>query len=170
MRTRFLSIAVAASMAVTAFAVPSATAAEKTPLPGTKISDNNIIQNEFQTKFTLPTDKPQDVILQVGETQDSVMLNWVTAPGITNQTVRYFEAGADASTATELPATSATSEINLSEGYPSDEKVKQYRTDVAHHKATIKGLKENTKYTYTVGSEATGWSEPSTFNLSLIHI
>lgn len=164
MRTRFLSIAVAASMAVTAFAVPSATAAEKTPLPGTKISDNNIIQNEFQTKFTLPTDKPQDVILQVGETQDSVMLNWVTAPGITNQTVRYFEAGADASTATELPATSATSEINLSEGYPSDEKVKQYRTDVAHHKATIKGLKENTKYTYTVGSEATGWSEPSTFS------
>nr|VDG62602.1 Exopolysaccharide biosynthesis protein related to N-acetylglucosamine-1-phosphodiester alpha-N-acetylglucosaminidase [Streptococcus thermophilus] len=54
--------------------------------------------------------------------------------------------------------------MNLSEGYPVDPSVKQYGTDVAHHKATISDLKENTEYTYVVGSEKDGWSEEYTFN------
>lgn len=167
MRNRFVSIAVAAAVAVSGFTAPVAFAADDTatqPLPTIKVDSNSTIESEFKTKFTLPTAKPQDVILQVGETQDSVMLNWITAKGIEGQSVRVREAGSDASTAKTTDAKSATTEINLSEGYPSDPKVKQYRTDVAHHKATITGLKENTKYTYQVGSEKDGWSEEYTFN------
>ena len=136
----------------------------KGPLPGIKVDANSFNQDDFKTKFELPTNKPQDVILQVGETQDSVMLNWITAPNITGQSVRIYEAGTDADAGQKVEAKSETSEVNLSEGYPSDEAVKQFRTDVAHHKATVTGLKENTKYTYVVGSEADGWSEEHTFD------
>lgn len=165
MRNRFLPIAVAAAVAVSGFTAPTAFAAESdAPLPGVKIDSTTFNKDDFKYKFDLPTEKPQDVILQVGETQDSVMLNWVTAPNITGQSVRIYEAGKDAASGMTSEATSTTSEVNLSEGKPSDEKVKQYRTDVAHHKATVTGLKENTEYTYKVGSDATGWSEEYTFN------
>lgn len=164
MRNRFLSVAVAAAVAVSGLTAPVASAASAPYLEGIKVDSTNFPKDEFKNKFDLPTEKPQDVILQVGETQDSVMLNWVTAPNITGQSVRIYEASADADSATAVDAKSETSEVNLSEGYPSSYSVRQYRTDIAHHKATVTGLKENTEYTYKVGSEANGWSEEYTFN------
>ena len=158
MRTRFLAIATAAAVAVSGAAAPAAFA--EAP-PRTLVNNESFNKDEFKYKFDLPTAKPQDVILQVGETQDSVRLNWITAPNISGQTVRIREAGADAQA---IPATSTTSTVNLSEGYPDDPNVKQYGTEVAHHKATVTGLKENTDYTYSVGSDADGWSEEYTFN------
>lgn len=92
------------------------------------------------------------------------MLNWITAPGVTGQSVRIYEADTDAKNAKAADAQSTTSEVNLSEGYPSDPRVTQYRTDVSHHKATVSGLKENTDYTYVVGSDKDGWSKEYTFN------
>ena len=164
MRNRFLSVAVAAAVAVSGLTAPTAFAASAPYLPGVKVDSTTFNQDDFKYKFDLPTTAPQDIILQVGETQDSAMFNWVTAPNITGQSVRIYETGTDAASGMTAEAQSTTSEVNLSEGKPSDEKVKQFRTDVAHHKATVKGLKENTNYTYVVGSDADGWSKEYTFN------
>nr|VDG62603.1 Uncharacterised protein [Streptococcus thermophilus] len=79
MRTRFLAIATAAAVAVSGVAAPVTLADEKdvpTAPPRTLVNSENFNKDEFKYKFDLPTAKPQDVILQVGETQDSVMLNW----------------------------------------------------------------------------------------------
>lgn len=162
MRNRFLSVAVAAAVAVSGCIAPAANAASFPFLPGFDFDNITTDENKVDLEFDASTNKPQDVVLQVGETQDSVMINWVSAPGVTGQSVRIYEKDTDASAAQEINATSADSEVNL--GYADDESAEQSHTVIAHHKATVTGLKENTEYIYKVGSEADGWSEEYTFN------
>ena len=156
MRNRFLAIATVAAVATTSVLAPSA-ASQVQP-------ENPVVgKDAFQYKFDLPNREPHDVVLQVGETQDSVRLNWVTTFGITGQSVRIYEAGTDASTAKEVAATSADAEVNLTEGPLDEPDLQQFFAPIAHHKATVTGLKENTKYVYTVGSKADGWSKEYAF-------
>lgn len=162
MNSRFLPIAIAASAAVSGLVAPTAFAQDaKEPQPVIENIDNEYIAENFINPFTLPTAQPQDVVLQVGSSQDSVMLNWVTEKNVTGQVARIREATAAADTAKVIEATSTTGNVYLTEGY-KDAKPNLY-TEIANHKATITGLKENTEYTYQVGAEG-NWSEEFTFN------
>ncbi|MFC8921971.1 fibronectin type III domain-containing protein [Cellulosimicrobium sp. NPDC057127] len=51
----------------------------------------------------------------------------------------------------------ASAQTSSSTGGPSSD-------GATYHHATMTGLEEHTSYTYRVGSAATGWSEPSTFD------
>lgn len=102
------------------------------------------------------------MILQVGGKQDSVNLNWITAANISGQQVRIWEKAAGESSAKTVNATSTTSKVYLSEGYKDKASPLVYN-DVANHKATVEGLKENTEYTYQVGANG-NWSATYTFN------
>lgn len=160
MRTRFAPITVAAAVAASALLVPSANAETN------EISATNELLQEYNHHangtLTLPTAHPQDVILQAGAKQDSVMLNWITAPGISGQVVRIQEKDAPADSAQEITATATTSKVSYTQGDPR--KQDNVVADVAHHKATVESLKENTAYTYKVGSDKDGWSQEYTFN------
>lgn len=160
MRTRFAPITIAAAVAASALLVPSANAETN------KISATNELLREYNHHtngtLTLPTAQPQDVILQAGAKQDSVMLNWITAPGISGQVVRIQEKDAPADSAQEITATATTSKVSYTQGDPR--KQDNVVADVAHHKATVESLKENTAYTYKVGSDKDGWSQEYTFN------
>lgn len=161
MRNRFLAIATAAAVATTSVLAPSAVSQVQ---PEATAGAPAFNKDAFKYKFDLPTKKPSDVVLNVGETQDSIQLNWVTAQDAAGQSVRIYEAGTDAASAEKVDATSAVTDVNLTEGYLVNSTAQQFFAPLAHHKATVAGLKENTKYAYVVGSDADGWSEEYTFN------
>lgn len=162
MRSRFVPISIAAAVAASALIAPPSLAQESYGQPITRNVTEQVTKDRsiFNNPFALPSKQPQDVVLQVAATQDSVNLNWITAADVTGQSVRIREVGADSSKVVE--ATSATSEVYLTEGY-KDAKPNYY-TNVANHKATVTGLKENTKYVYSVGSDQDGWSSEYEFN------
>lgn len=160
MRTRLAPITIAAAVAASALVVPSANAAvNEITATNELLSGYN---HHLNGTLTLPTAQPQDVILQVGATQDSVMLNWITAPGISGQVVRIQEKDAPADSAKDVTATAATSKVSYTQGDPR--KQDNVVADVAHHKVAVGNLKENTEYIYKVGSDRDGWSQEYTFN------
>lgn len=164
MRTRFLTVSLAAAVAVSGLTVPVASGQEQQAAPvELKNVDNAYIKQNFKNPYELPTAKPQDVILQVGASQDSVNLNWITAPNVDGQSVVIREASADASAAKQIDASSKTGPVYLTEAY-KDKGLPLIHNDVANHKASVSDLKENTEYTYKVGSDKDGWSEEYTFN------
>lgn len=161
MRTRFLTVSVAAAVAVSGLTVPVAHGQEQqqgTPITAT----NEYIQSNYINKFSLPTKKPENVILQAGATESSVMLNWITEAGVEGQGVRIREAGQANDAARTVSATATKETVSVTEGDPR--KITPVLTEVTAHKVTVDNLKENTEYTYSVGSEADGWSEEYTFN------
>jgi hypothetical protein len=91
----------------------------------------------------------RDVALTVGADETEARVAWFsTLPGAGEvQWVPASEGDVDWAGA----ATSSST------GGPSSD-------GATYHHATITGLEESTSYTYRVGSAATGWSEPSTFD------
>lgn len=119
--------------------------------------------SDLQYPYAAPTSVPSDVFLGVGATAADANLNWVTAAGITGQSVQFAPAGTDIAKGEVVEATSTDQDINTTEDYKDRAKaITSY--PVATHKATLTGLSENTDYTYRVGSEKDGWSEEFTFN------
>ncbi|WP_069387294.1 purple acid phosphatase family protein [Cellulosimicrobium cellulans] len=94
----------------------------------------------------------RDVALNVGADETQANAAWFsTLPGAGEvQWVRADEA-ADGVVDWEGAATSSSTSGAASDG-------------ATYHHATMTGLEEHTAYTYRVGSAATGWSEPSTFD------
>ena len=130
MRSRFLAIATATSMAASALVAPAAFADVD--------ATNDYIAANFKNPFELPTDKPQDVVLQAGATESSVLLNWITAKGVTGQSVRIQEKGGETKT---IEAKSTDSKVTVTEGKIKDPEVEPVWATVANHKASVDGLK-----------------------------
>lgn len=153
MRSRFLAITAASSLVASTLVAPAAFADVD--------ATNDYIAANFKNPFTLPTNAPQDVVLQAGATESSVLLNWITAAGVDGQAVRIKENGGETKT---IDAKSTDSKVTVTEGKIKDPEVEPVWATVANHKAGIDGLKENTEYTYSVGSDKDGWSKEYTFN------
>lgn len=118
---------------------------------------------EVLTKpYAAPTAAPQDVVLQVGTDEASVNLNWITAAGVSGQSVQFAPKGTALAEGQTVAAASTDSALNITEGY-KDEAPEAY-AEAATHKATLSGLAENTEYAYRVGSDKDGWSQEYTFN------
>lgn len=124
MRSRFLAITAATSLVASTLVAPAAFADVD--------ATNDYIAANFKNPFTLPTNAPQDVVLQAGATESSVLLNWITAAGVDGQAVRIKEKGGKTKT---IGATSTDSKVTVTEGKIKDEGVEPVWATVANHKA-----------------------------------
>lgn len=95
----------------------------------------------------------RDVALNVGADESQANVAWFsTLPGDSEvQWVRADAAGADGAVDWAGAATASATSGAAADG-------------ATYHHATMADLEEGTAYTYRVGSAATGWSEPSTFD------
>jgi hypothetical protein len=82
---------------------------------------------------------PANIMMSVGETASSKMINWVTGVGVTKSVARYWEKNNKAATQKEIAGTSAVYAV------------KQGFKERQAHKAALANLKADTVYEYQVG-------------------
>ncbi|MDR7329309.1 purple acid phosphatase family protein [Corynebacterium guangdongense] len=108
---------------------------------------------------------PHDVVLGVGASESEIMLNWITAQGLTGQAAQLSVNGSFDDAITVQAQTENVDIVNTEGDSRKKEEGAyiEYRAG-AVNRVTVADLAENTTYSYRVGSEADGWSEVQTFN------